>query len=89
MTAACVRHVIYTDIRRDGTLTGPNLEALAEMIGIAGSAVIASGGIGTLGDVEAVRDLGAGGVIIGRALYDGRVNLADAIGVSLPGVVRS
>jgi phosphoribosylformimino-5-aminoimidazole carboxamide ribotide isomerase len=77
--AAGVRHVIYTDIRRDGTLKGPNLDALDEMIAIAGESVIASGGIGSPEDIDAVRDLGAGGVIIGRALYDGRVDLADAI----------
>ena len=59
------------------------------MIGIAGSAVIASGGIGTISDVEAVRTAGAGGVIIGRALYDGRVDLVDAIRRSATGVVRS
>lgn len=89
LTAAGVKHVIYTDIRRDGTLSGPNLESLSEMIGIAGSAVIASGGIGTISDVEAVRTAGAGGVIIGRALYDGRVDLVDAIRRSATGVVRS
>lgn len=77
--AAGVRHIVYTDIRRDGTLAGPNLAALDEMIAIAGHAVIASGGIGGPDDIDHVRDLGAGGVIVGRALYDGRVDLADAI----------
>lgn len=86
LTAAGVQNLIYTDIYRDGTLTGPNLDALAEMIGVAGSAVIASGGIGTIDDVDRVRDAGAGGVIIGRALYDGRVDLAEAIRRSAVGV---
>lgn len=71
--------VVYTDIRRDGTLTGPNLEALREMIAIPGVNVIASGGIGSIDDVRTVADAGADGVIIGRALYDGRVSLADAL----------
>lgn len=83
--AAGIGSLVYTDIRRDGTLAGPNLDALAEMIAIAGSAVIASGGIGDLRDVERVRDLGAGGVIIGRALYDGRVDLVEAIRISAAG----
>jgi phosphoribosylformimino-5-aminoimidazole carboxamide ribotide isomerase len=84
--AAGVRHVVYTDIRRDGTLAGPNLAALDEMIVIAGHTVIASGGIGTPDDIDAVRDVGAGGVIVGRALYDGRVHLADAIARAKQGV---
>ena len=71
--------IIYTDIRRDGTLAGPNLDALSEMIAIEGAQVIASGGIGTIGDVRAVAEAGAAGVIIGRALYDGRVDLAEAL----------
>jgi phosphoribosylformimino-5-aminoimidazole carboxamide ribotide isomerase len=84
--ASGVAHLVYTDIRRDGRLAGPNLEALAEMIELAGSAVIASGGIGSIQDVEHVRDAGAGGLIIGRALYDGRVDLAEAIRLSANGV---
>ena len=79
---AGLRTVIYTDIRRDGTLSGPNLEALAEMVGIPGLDVIASGGIGSLDDVAAVARAGAAGVIIGRALYDGRFTLEDALTVA-------
>lgn len=86
VTESGVAHLVYTDIRRDGTLAGPNLEALAEMVDLAGSAVIASGGIGTIQDVERVRNAGAGGVIIGRALYDGRVDLAEAIRLTANGV---
>ena len=71
--------VIYTDIRRDGTLNGPNLDALREMITVPDMEVIASGGIASLDDVRDVAEAGAAGVIIGRALYDGRVALADAL----------
>jgi phosphoribosylformimino-5-aminoimidazole carboxamide ribotide isomerase len=74
-----VQAFIYTDIRRDGTLSGPNLPALASLVGLLGRGVIASGGIGSLADVEAVARTGADGVIIGRALYDGRVDLPTAI----------
>jgi len=89
LTASGVRHIIYTDIRRDGTLSGPNLEALGELIDIAGPAVIASGGIGSLEDIDAVRLAGAAGVIIGRALYDGRVDLGEALSAASSGVDRS
>lgn len=74
-----VHAFIYTDIRRDGTLTGPNLSALASLVSLLGRGVIASGGIGTIADVEAVARAGADGVIIGRALYDGRIDLPTAI----------
>jgi phosphoribosylformimino-5-aminoimidazole carboxamide ribotide isomerase len=79
MVAAGIETIIYTDIRRDGTLAGPNLDALAEMIGLPGASVIASGGIGSLADVEQVAEANASGVIIGRALYDRRVDLAEAL----------
>jgi phosphoribosylformimino-5-aminoimidazole carboxamide ribotide isomerase len=79
MIASGVADIIYTDIRRDGTLAGPNLNALNEMIAIEGARIIASGGIGSAGDVENVARAGSTGVIIGRALYDGRVNLAEVL----------
>jgi len=79
---AGIQVFIYTDIRRDGTLSGPNLPALESLVNLLGRGVIASGGIGTLDDVAAVARTGADGVIIGRALYDGRVDLASAIAVA-------
>jgi phosphoribosylformimino-5-aminoimidazole carboxamide ribotide isomerase len=86
LSMAGIHHFIYTDISRDGTLSGPNLEALAMMTEVAGKGVIASGGIGSMLDVLRVRDIGAGGAIIGRALYDGRVDLAEAIRLCATGV---
>jgi phosphoribosylformimino-5-aminoimidazole carboxamide ribotide isomerase len=74
-----VQGFIFTDIRRDGTLTGPNLAALSDLVALLGRGVIASGGIGSVADVSDVALTGADGVIIGRALYDGRVDLQDAI----------
>jgi len=76
---AGVQCFIATDIRRDGTLAGPNLDALRTLVGLLARGVIASGGIGSLADVEAVATIGVDGVIIGRALYDGRVDLAAAM----------
>jgi phosphoribosylformimino-5-aminoimidazole carboxamide ribotide isomerase len=74
-----VRHFVYTDIRRDGTLTGPNLQGLSELIDQIDADVIASGGIASLEDITAVATIGANGAIIGRALYDGRIDLAEAV----------
>lgn len=80
LETAGIGHIIFTDIRRDGTLRGPNLEALG---GIAArlrtSSVIASGGVGTLDDLFAIASSGVSGAIVGRALYDGRIDLATAI----------
>ncbi|HEY7035176.1 MAG TPA: 1-(5-phosphoribosyl)-5-[(5-phosphoribosylamino)methylideneamino]imidazole-4-carboxamide isomerase [Thermomicrobiales bacterium] len=76
---AGVQGFIYTDIRRDGTLAGPNLSALSDLVGLLGRGVIASGGIGCLDDVVDVARTGADGVIVGRALYDGRIDLESAI----------
>ena len=74
-----VRHFVYTDIRRDGTLTGPNLQGLSELTEHVDANVIASGGIASLDDLKAVATAGASGAVIGRALYDGRVDLAEAV----------
>jgi phosphoribosylformimino-5-aminoimidazole carboxamide ribotide isomerase len=76
---ARVRHFIFTDISRDGTLTGPNLETLSDLVHAVDADVIASGGMSSIGDIEAAANVGASGAIIGRALYDGRIDLAEAI----------
>ena len=74
-----VEHIVYTDIGRDGRLEGPNLAALTELIDRDFTNIIASGGIGTLDDIANVARLGAGGVIVGAALYHGRFTLAEAL----------
>ena len=79
LQTAGVRRFVFTDIGRDGTLAGPNLGALGGMIAAIDAEVIASGGIGEVEDVARVAETGAAGVIIGRALYDGRVDLPAAI----------
>ena len=71
---------VYTDIARDGALTGPNVEALRGALDAAAPApVIASGGVATADHVAALAATGAEGVIIGRALYTGDLTLADAL----------
>jgi len=80
---AGVTAIIYTDIGRDGMLSGLNLEQTLELAGRVTTPVIASGGVGSLADLAALRDVATGtrieGVIVGRALYDGRVTPAEAL----------
>jgi phosphoribosylformimino-5-aminoimidazole carboxamide ribotide isomerase len=73
--------LVYTDISRDGMLEGPNLEALAEMARAVPLPVIASGGVTTLDDVRRLARLGLAGCIIGRALYEGRLELPEVLNV--------
>jgi phosphoribosylformimino-5-aminoimidazole carboxamide ribotide isomerase len=75
--------IIYTDIARDGMLGGPNVESTAELArAVPGVAVIASGGVTTLEDIARLSRTGLSGCIIGRALYEGRIDLAAAIAVA-------
>jgi len=74
--------IIYTDIHRDGTLSGPNLEALRELASSISIPVIASGGVSSITDLLsllALEPLGVSGAIVGRAIYTGDVSLKDAI----------
>jgi phosphoribosylformimino-5-aminoimidazole carboxamide ribotide isomerase len=74
-----VRTFIVTAIERDGLLGGPNLELLARMVGLGRGDVIASAGVSSLDDISAVRALGCGGAVVGRAIYEGRLDLAEAL----------
>ena len=78
---AGVAAIIYTDINRDGAMQGPNVEATADLARAVSIPVIASGGVSSLDDLIALRDCGAGlnGAISGRALYDGALDLAEAL----------
>ncbi len=74
--------IIYTDIARDGMMKGPNVEATAELADSVTIPVIASGGISSISDVERYRKTAVEGVLIGRALYTGDIDLAEAIRVA-------
>jgi phosphoribosylformimino-5-aminoimidazole carboxamide ribotide isomerase len=74
-----VQRFIYTDIARDGILSGPNLSALAEMQAASKSKLIAAGGVSSLADLRAIEALGVEGAIIGKAIYTGDVDLAAAL----------
>ena len=79
MKDAGVQDVIYTDIRRDGMQTGPNVEATAELVRRTGLRVIGSGGVGKIQDLYDLRDAGCAGAIVGKALYNGNFTLAQAL----------
>jgi phosphoribosylformimino-5-aminoimidazole carboxamide ribotide isomerase len=71
--------VLYTDVARDGTRAGPNLEATAELAAETPVPVIASGGVGSLDDLRTLAARGIAACIVGRALYDGTFTLAQAL----------
>ncbi|CAK0758597.1 1-(5-phosphoribosyl)-5-((5-phosphoribosylamino)methylideneamino) imidazole-4-carboxamide isomerase [Azospirillaceae bacterium] len=77
-----VAAIIYTDINRDGAMGGVNVEATADLAFALTTPVIASGGVSTLADLKALKEeeeTGIEGVIVGRALYDGRIDPAEAL----------
>ncbi|MEB3337365.1 MAG: 1-(5-phosphoribosyl)-5-[(5-phosphoribosylamino)methylideneamino]imidazole-4-carboxamide isomerase [Leptolyngbyaceae bacterium] len=83
-----VAAIIYTDIHRDGTLQGPNLEALRELASVIELPIIASGGVSSVTDLLsllALESSGVTGVIVGRALYTGEVDLQEALRAIGPG----
>lgn len=74
-----VKTVVYTDIARDGMLQGPNLLHTKEMVDATGLGIIASGGISSYKDLEMLKDINVSGVIIGKALYENRIELQEAV----------
>ena len=79
MKADGVRHIIYTDISRDGMLTGPNVEATKALTEATDLDVIASGGMSSMEDLERLCAAGVRGAIIGKALYEARIDLSLAV----------
>jgi len=73
--------LLYTDIARDGLRTGPNIAATQALARAAGCEVIASGGVGSIADLERLRDAGIPAVVVGRALYDRAFTVAEAAAV--------
>lgn len=74
--------IIYTDISRDGMLKGPNLKAMEEMARAVKIDVIASGGVTSIQDIKNLKEIGVSGVIVGKALYTGDIDLKEAIEVA-------
>lgn len=74
-----VRHIVYTDISRDGMLTGPNVLATKDLTEKTGLDIIASGGVSSMEDLHHLAEAGVQGAIIGKALYEERVDLRQAV----------
>ncbi len=82
VVAAGATAVIVTDISRDGRLSGPDVEGLDRLVSLTGAPVIASGGVASLQDIRALAAIdGLAGVIAGKAIYEGRLDVAEALGV--------
>ena len=81
-----VRRFIYTDIASDGMLGGHDEAEFGRVAGVARSPVIAAGGIAHPMQIRRLAATGAAGVVLGRALYDGRLSLADAFAASAAGM---
>ncbi len=79
MVSLGVNRFIYTDIEADGTLTGPNLGSVAALMKEVAVPIISSGGIGSMEDLFALSETGVEGVIVGQALYQGKIDLRKAI----------
>lgn len=77
---AGARRFIHTDTARDGTLAGPDLSSLSALLPL-GVPVLVAGGVATYADLEAIRDAGAEGAIVGRALLEGKIELGAALGL--------
>ena len=71
--------IIYTDISRDGMMTGPNWEGLEKMAHSVGVHLVASGGISSMEDVKKLKGMDMGGAILGRALYENKIDLKEAL----------
>jgi len=82
LEAIGVKCVIHTDIARDGMLNGPNIEALKELLAVTNIPMIASGGVSSISDIKALKELessGLFGVITGKAIYEGKLDLEEAL----------
>ena len=79
IAAAGVKTIIYTDISKDGMLSGVNAAAFVELAEASGAQIIASGGVRSIEDIRALKSAGVAGVIVGKAIYTGSLDLKSAI----------
>lgn len=79
MESAGVENIIYTDIGRDGTLTGPNIDELCEINSAVSCKITASGGVSNIADIIALRDKELYGAICGKSIYEGTLDLREAV----------
>lgn len=76
---AGIAALIYTDIIKDGMMQGPNIEAIKKLGSITKIPIIASGGVSSMDDINAIKELGIEGVICGRSVYEGKIDVAEAV----------
>ena len=76
---AGVAAIVYTDIARDGMLTGPNIGRTQQLAAAVDTPVIASGGVKEVDDIRKLKPIGVAGVVVGRSLYEGTLALKDAL----------
>ncbi len=76
-----VETIIYTDISKDGMLQGPNIEHTKEMVESTGLNIIASGGVSSMMDLEALNNINVEGAVIGKALYENHIDLKQAVSI--------
>lgn len=74
-----IRHALFTDISKDGAMNGVNVEATAQMQEKTGLSVIASGGVSSVDDIRKLKERGIYGAVLGRAIYDGKLDLKEAL----------
>jgi phosphoribosylformimino-5-aminoimidazole carboxamide ribotide isomerase len=79
MVIGSVRRILYTDIKRDGTLTEPNFAAIGELAQKLNVAIVAAGGISSVDHVKRLMELGIDGAVLGKALYTGHIKLKEAL----------
>ena len=82
LEAKGVKTIVYTDIAKDGTMVGPNFDELSKLQKVTRMDIIASGGIGDVGHVKKLAEMGLYGAITGKALYEGTLQLEEALEVS-------
>ncbi len=82
ISGSSVGAIIYTDIAKDGMMAGPNFSAMQEMVAATSIPVIASGGVTVPDDIQKLDSMGLHGCIIGRALYEGRLTMPEALAAS-------
>ena len=81
--------IVFTDITKDGMMSGPNFDAMEEMKTAVSVPLICSGGVTTTDDILRLKELGLAGCIIGRAMYEGRLTLTEALAAVENGVTST
>lgn len=85
LTSIGIKNFLVTDVERDGTLSGHSLEAISRVVKLKGTNVYAAGGISKLSDIAKLKEVGVRGIILGRAIYEGEIDIPKAISLARSG----